>query len=88
MSTIKQEMGHASCTRTCKHTGVDNTIQRPTEYIYEYERNSFPTQSVTIKLRKHKSTPAQQKPRQKKIGEYAGAGLEPTTYVQGRRPKH
>ena len=29
----------------------------------EYERNSFPTQSVTIKLRQHKLTLAQQTPR-------------------------
>ena len=44
---------------------IDCSIQRLTEYIYEYEKNSFPTPSVTIKLRQHKSTPAQQTPRQK-----------------------
>ena len=49
--------------------------------ICEYERNSFPTQSVTIKLRQHKSTLA--------IEKCAGAGIEPTTFcVQGRRPNH
>ena len=31
--------------------GIDYSIQRPTEYIYKYKRNSIPTQSVTIKLR-------------------------------------
>ena len=46
--------------------GINYSIQRLTEYINEYERNSFPTQNVTIKLRQHKSTPAQQIPRQKK----------------------
>ena len=45
-----------------------------------YERNSFPTQSVAIKLIHHKSTPAQQIPRQKKIGKCAGVGLEATTF--------
>ena len=28
--------------------GIDCSIQRPTEYIYKYERNSIPTQSVAI----------------------------------------
>ena len=46
--------------------GIDSPIQRLTEYINEYERNSFPTQNVTIKLRQHKLTPAQRIPRQKK----------------------
>ena len=70
--------------------GIDCLIQRLTEYIYEYERNSFPTQSVTIELRQHESTPAQQIPqsKQKKIGECAGAETEPMTCVQGRRPNH
>ena len=36
--------------------------------FHEYERNSFPTQSVTIKLRQHESTPIQQTPQQKKSG--------------------
>ena len=40
--------------------GIDYSVQRLTEYKYEYERYSFPTQSVTIKLRQHKTTPAQQ----------------------------
>ena len=48
--------------------GIDCLIQRLSEYIYEYESNSFPTQSVTIKLRQHKSIPAQQISRQKKSG--------------------
>ena len=53
------------------------------------ERNSFPTQSDTIKLRQYKLTPTQQIPQQKKIGECAGAGLEPTTFcVEGRHPIH
>ena len=29
--------------------GIDWSIQRLTEYIYEYERNSFPAQSVRVK---------------------------------------
>ena len=33
--------------------GIDCSIQRPTEYIYEYEKNSIPTLSLTIKLRQH-----------------------------------
>ena len=33
-----------------------------------YERNSFPNWSVIFKLRQHESTPAQQIPRQKKMG--------------------
>ena len=46
--------------------GIDS-IQRPTEYIvFSYESNSFPTQSVTIKLRQHESTTTQLIPRQKK----------------------
>ena len=48
--------------------GIDCSIQRLTEYINEYESNSFPTKNVTITLGQHKSTPAQQKPRQKKMG--------------------
>ena len=48
--------------------GIHYLIQRLTEYIYEYERNRFPTQSVKIKLWQHQSTPAQQTPRQKKSG--------------------
>ena len=39
-----------------KTLGIDCSMQRLTEYIYECERHSFPTQSVTIKLRQHKST--------------------------------
>ena len=57
--------------------GIDCSIQRLTECIEYERRNSYPTQSVTIKLRQHKShtanTPTE------KIGEYAGAGIKPTT---------
>ena len=68
---------------------IDCAIQRLTEYIYEYERNSFPTRSVTVKLRQHKSTPAQQILRQKQTGECAGAGMEPMTFwVQGTSLNH
>ena len=47
---------------------INCSIQRLTEYIYEYARNSFLIQSVTIKLKQQKSTPEQQIPRQKKSG--------------------
>ena len=45
---------------------IDCSIQRLTEYIYEYERNSFLTQSVTITLKNNINWP-----RQKKIEECA-----------------
>ena len=48
--------------------GIDCSIQRANWIYFWYERNSFPTQSVTITLRQHKSTPAQQVPRQKNRG--------------------
>ena len=47
--------------------GINCLIQWLTEYIVKYERgNNFPTQSVTITPRQHKSTLAQQIPLQKK----------------------
>ena len=66
---------------------IDGLIQRLTEYI---ELINFPTQSVIIKLRQHKSTPAQQILREKKkIGEFTSPGIKLTTFcVQGRCPNH
>ena len=57
--------------------GIDCLIQRPTEYIYKYKRNSIPTQSVAIKLGQHLSTPAQQTPRQKKSESLQARELNP-----------
>ena len=45
--------------------------------VNEYERNSFPTQNVTIKLRQHKSTPAQQIPGHKKSGNVPAQNSNP-----------
>ena len=57
--------------------GIYCSIQRLTEYMKQIF--SFPTQSVTIKLRQHKSIPAQQIP-DRKNRECAGAGIQPTTF--------
>ena len=62
--------------------GIDCSIQRLTEYINEYERNSFPTQNVTIKLRHHKSTPAQQIPRLKKSGNVPARDSNPRPFAR------
>ena len=49
----------------------------------------YPTQSVTIKLKQHKSSNARQLPDRKKNGEHNGAGIEPMTFcVVCRRPNH
>ena len=65
---------------------IDGLIQRLTEYI---ELINFPTQSVIIKLRQHKSTPAQQILRGKKNRGITSPGIKPTTFcVQGRCPNH
>ena len=46
-------------------------------------------QSVTIKLRQHYSTPAQQITATEKIVEFTDAGIEPTTFcLLGRHPNH
>ena len=46
------EVGNGTMHHAQEHThlGIDYSIQRPIKYIYEHERNSFLTQSVTIKL--------------------------------------
>ena len=71
--------------------GIDYSIQKLTEYIYEYERkkkNSFPTQSVTIKVRQLIDSRTANTPTEK-FGEFAGAGIEPTTFCMlGRRPNY
>ena len=56
-------------------------------FLNEYERNSFPTQNVTIKLRQHKLTPTQWIPRQKKLGNVSSTSsnlrhsIQPTLYI-------
>ena len=63
--------------------GIDYSIQRQTEFIYEYERKSFQPNVLQLNLDNINRLPTE------KIGEFSGARIEPTPFcVLGRRPNH